>query len=370
MKNAEQNVDSLIERLPKGYEQACFDQKAIIRKREVKEPKSLIRLVLIYLVGGYSLIEMSVIAVELGIGKLSDTAFMNKFAKCKGWLEWIISQIIPNPIIEYTKPQNLDDYTIAAVDASDVSEKGRSGQAFKLHYMIDIFSMCAVAFKLTDRKTGESLLNFDVKQIGKKLLIIADRAYGTLKSITHCMDNQADFILRLRHKAFDLYDANGTKLDLLSKIADVTCETAVSIEVYAHVFTKKLTRLRVCAIKIPNDKLAQVERKGYRKGKGYKKRTKTSDEAAQLRKFVVVVTSLPESISADEIVKLYGLRWQIELYFKRLKSIMDFGNVPLKRSDSIMAWLSGKVLISLLIEQMLSEVSFSPCGEIQSQYMA
>jgi hypothetical protein len=94
---------------------------------------------------------------------------------------------MPKPIIEYTKPEGLKEYTIAAIDASDVSEKGRSRQLFRLHYMIDIFSMCAVLFKITDRKTGESLLNFDIKQTGKKLLIVADRIYGTLKGMSHCI---------------------------------------------------------------------------------------------------------------------------------------------------------------------------------------
>jgi hypothetical protein len=130
--------------------------------------------------------------------------------------------------------------------------------------------------------------------------------------------------------------------------------------VYANVFKDGLTKLRVCVIKIPDNKLEQVERKGYLKGKGYKKRAKTSDEAAEMRKFLVVITSLSHSVTADEIIKLYGLRWQIELYFKRLKSIMDFGNVPLRRSDSIMTWLNGKLLVSLLTEQMLAEVIFSP----------
>jgi IS4 transposase len=76
--------------------------------------------------------------------------------------------------------------------------------------------------------------------------------------------------------------------------------------------------------------------------------------------FVVVITALPDIVSASEIVSLYRLRWQVEIYFKRLKSILDFGNIPISREDSIYTWLNGKLLISLLIEQMLSEVAFSP----------
>ena len=359
-KKRAENIDELLSRMPEGYEQACFEEKAIIRKREVKKPYDLLKLAMMYLVGGYTLLEMCVIAKQLEVAKLSDTAFMNKFAKCRDWFKWIISQIIPKPIIEYEKPISLQEYTISAVDASDVKEKGRAGKLYRLHYMIDIFSMCAIKFKLTDRKTGESLINFDLSEIGKKLLIIADRAYGKLTSIRHCIKNGATFVFRVKYKAFDIYDANENKINILDIIKKSTDKVSINEEVYVKVFGKELTRLRLCARKIPDDKLEQTKTKGYRKGKGYKKRDKTSDEATLMRNYVVVITNLPEEVTSEEILNLYQLRWQIELYFKRLKSIMDFGNIPLKREDSIMSWLSGKMVVALLIEQMLSEVSFSP----------
>ena len=43
--------------------------------------------------------------------------------------------------------------------------------------------------------------------------------------------------------------------------------------------------------------------------------------------------------AAAEMVSLYRYRWQVEIYFKRLKSILDFGHVPLRREDSIHAWV-------------------------------
>ncbi len=48
---------------------------------------------------------------------------------------------------------------------------------------------------------------------------------------------------------------------------------------------------------------------------------------------------------------------------------MDFGNVPLWREDSIMTWLTGKLLVSLLIEQMIAEVSFSPCHSENPEHL-
>jgi hypothetical protein len=349
------NVEELIKRLPEGYEKACYETKGIERKREIKTPEDLIRLALLYLTGGYSQIEMSVIAKELGIGNISDTAFMEKFAKCREWLEWLVSKIKPEAVIKYEKPKSLEEWELTAIDASEVTEKGRSKRRFRLHYAIDIMKMCGVAYKITSEKVGETLRNFDIKE---KQLILADRIYGTLTGIEHCMERGANFILRVKHDAFKLYNADGTEINIVDKVRGVTSKKAENIVAYVKLKKRGLTEVRICAMKIPEDKLREVERKD--KQKSSKKQKKLSAEAMKMHEYVVVITALPDSVTADEIIDVYGFRWQIELYFKRLKSIMDFGNVPLKREDSIFTWLNGKLLVALLIEQMIAEVSFSP----------
>ena len=361
MKSKYTNIDELIKRMPTGYEQACFDTKAIERKREIKSPIDLMRLCLLYLVGGYSLLEISVISKSLGIAKINDSGFMERFAKCHKWFSWISEQIAPKPIIEYTKPKVFDNYKIVAIDASDVREKGRSGRIFKLHYAIDLFNLCAAACKITNQKIGETLLNFALE---KNWLVIADRAYGSLASIEHCLQARANFVLRLKYDAFKLYNDDGSEFNLLEKLQHVTSNVAANFDVCVKLKSIGETKLRICAVKIPEDKHDKVERKF--KQNDSKRQRKTSKEALDMAKYVVVITALPESISADEIISLYRLRWQVEIYFKRLKSILDFGNVPLKREDSITAWLNGKLIISLLIEQMISEVSFSPCHNNES----
>ena len=195
---------------------------------------------------------------------------------------------------------------------------------------------------------------------------MADRVYG-LTGIESCLQAGANFVLRLRHNAFKLYDEHGA-IQLLDKLKDVTSDTAIDIEVFVKLPTLGLTKLRLCATKIPDDKLHKVMQRNKRRDS--KKQLTTSSEALAMSSYVVLISALPSSISAEDIVSLYRYRWQVEIYFKRLKSILDFGNVPLHREDSIHTWLNGKLLISLLIEQMISEVSFPPGVSDCTQYMA
>ena len=76
------DTNDLVKLLPPGYEQACFDKKAITRKRTIKNPLDLLRLILFYLSGNKSLIDVTHFALLSGIGKISDIAFMKKFIQC------------------------------------------------------------------------------------------------------------------------------------------------------------------------------------------------------------------------------------------------------------------------------------------------
>ena len=55
--------------------------------------------------------------------------------------------------------------------------------------------------------------------------------------------------------------------------------------------------------------------------------------------------------------------------FKRLKSILDFGEMPKRRLGSMIVWLKGKLIIALLIEILLSKMYFPPQGNFRKKYL-
>ena len=91
-----------------------------------------------------------------------------------------------------------------------------------------------------------------------------------------------------------------------------------------------------------------------------KKQRKLSDETVFPHSYMFVITSLPSVISAAEILSCYRLRWQVELVFKRLKSLLELGSIPTKTEEAGEAWINGKILLSLLTEKYLGDTDFSP----------
>jgi IS4 transposase len=114
--------------------------------------------------------------------------------------------------------------------------------------------------------------------------------------------------------------------------------------------------VRICAKRKTPE---QIE-KAMKKLNLRKRKCGVTDEARIFNEYIVVVTSLSEeTASAEQILALYRLRWQVEIYFKRLKSILDFGELPKKKPEHSLAWLNGKLMVALLIESVIAS-SFSP----------
>jgi hypothetical protein len=74
----------------------------------------------------------------------------------------------------------------------------------------------------------------------------------------------------------------------------------------------------------------------------------------------MVITSIPNSVAADEVLETYRWRRQVEIHFKRLKSILDVGDLPKKNPAASEAWLNRKIMVALLIEAFIAEASFPP----------
>ena len=73
---------------------------------------------------------------------------------------------------------------------------------------------------------------------------------------------------------------------------------------------------------------------------------------------------LSEQRSSQAVFALYRMRWQIELLFKRLKSLLDLGDLPAKSEKLAKTLIFAKLIIALLAEKMARKAAESfPSGK-------
>lgn len=109
------------------------------------------------------------------------------------------------------------------------------------------------------------------------------------------------------------------------------------LELVGTVLQDRYTRQRVPILGRKLNKEEQENEHKRMKKEEQRRQKPLSKEASAFHDAIVVVTSLAEKISAKEVFQIYQLRWQVELLFKRLKSIFGIGNTPNRREERIQA---------------------------------
>jgi IS4 transposase len=73
--------------------------------------------------------------------------------------------------------------------------------------------------------------------------------------------------------------------------------------------------------------------------------------------YLVLATSLPAGeFAAGEVLAAYRLRWQIEIAFKRLKSLLKIGKLRTRTEAGTRCWLYAHLIVALLCDDLSQDV--------------
>jgi hypothetical protein len=77
-----------------------------------------------------------------------------------------------------------------------------------------------------------------------------------------------------------------------------------------------------------------------------------------------VVTTLPvQQMPAIGILGLYRVRWQIELLFKRLKSLLHLDSLPSREGPTAKSWILSRLIAAALAQKLVQPSGpLSPWG--------
>ena len=121
---------------------------------------------------------------------------------------------------------------------------------------------------------------------------------------------------------------------------------------------------RLCALRKSAQAIEQAQQKVIATAR--KKQTQCKPETLEFAKYVIVFSTFPQAeFSTEALLEWYRLRWQVELAFKRLKSLLEMGHLPKYDPRSARAWLYGKLFLALLTEKLARITrAFSPGATI------
>jgi len=343
----------LLKILPDGWEAKAKELGALQRAREIKTAEELLWLILLYLTEGKSMAGTSAITNLSGEAAMSKVAVFKRIQKSGKWLQWMCKNIYRRAGLLIEKPRWLTGKNVLLIDGSEDAKHGRDRQYFMLHYSMDLFTLEAREFSITDEKTGEKLANF--KKLGKDDIVMADRMYGTPPGIVHLRERGAGYVIRLRARAFSIYDEKGQKIDLMKGFSGLLAGRYGDITGWCDIKGRRVP-LRVCAVR----KSAINEWNGMKRLNS--RGILVSSLQKEYNKYIIVITSLGKEVSAEQVLDLYRLRWQIEIAFKRLKSLFRYNEMPARKSENIMTWFYGKLLLAALCETLVNTGRFSPSG--------
>jgi hypothetical protein len=353
---------------PKDWKELARKTGAMTRKfRSFPSEEALMRTLLMHIAQGYSLRETVVKAKISNIANVSDVALLKRLRFAEEWFRALCQSLLRERGFCNNDIKRINGICMRLVDATDVKEPGKTGSLWRIHYSLTLPDLQCNYFKLTNTKgngTGETFKHFP---INKGDCIIGDRGYSNPPGIAHIKRQGGYSLVRVNTGFLRFYTVCEKKFSLLNKIKKLKMENQIyEIEVKIKE-GNSFIRGRLCAIRKSEEAIKQALRKLKRKAQ-IKQRPCTM-EAIEFAKYIIVFTTLPKNdFPVRAVLEWYRLRWQIELIFKRLKSLAGLGHLPKYDDISSRSWLYGKLFIGLLVEKLIRYASeISPWGYCLSE---
>jgi hypothetical protein len=345
--------------LPADLEQSAAACKFTRRTTGRVTAETWLRLILMHVTGGLSLEQTMLRAAELGWCELSAVALFKRLRVAQHWLIELCSHLLlqQGRLLGESNPWP-EGLAMRLIDATDVQEPGSTGTAWRIHYALRMPQMVCDHYELTDAKGGEKFGRFT---FAKGELVIADRGYSHRAGVAHIIDSGGEVLVRWNPASLPMETSAGRPTNLLRWLRRLPAHGSREKKVWIRHDGRRYA-LRLCAIR--KSRLAAEAARKKATAEARKDGRRIRNETLLYADYVMVLCSMRRSkLHRDAALIFYRGRWQIELAFKRLKSLLGAGHVPKESDASARSWIQAKILSSLLIERTLWEGEFlSPWG--------
>ena len=337
--------DRLRSFLPQDLNALAREWRAYERLRGFDCAEDLLRTLLDYAASGASFLDVAAASTAAG-RPLSHSALHARLVAAEHFLHFLLIHVAGYG----SEPGATPRGTLRAIDATVLCGPGATGSELLLHSMMELGSGRLVSVRLTDSSVGEhARLHFG----GAESFAIADRAYGSVANLKAFDEAGSGYLVRLTRCAMRFHDEKRRRVKLSELEAGVRIDAPHDAIVSAPVRppgAKGTAWLRARRTVWVKTRLVGVRLPG-----GGVIWFATSLGAAEL--------------DAAGVAGLYRGRWQVELMFKRFKSLGGLDRLKSRRNGpSAKAWVYAKLLVAALAQRLVRPNG--PVGESSRRHGA
>jgi Transposase DDE domain len=361
---ADEDWEVLRSLFPDGWNEEAARTGAVERLRGFSSAETLLRTLLLHVGSGFSLRETALRARLADWAHVSDVSLLKRLRNSEPWLRALCVHLMAECGVG--SPSG-NAPRIRIVDGTIVKEPGKTGSQWRILYTIRLPELECDFFEVTAAEgvgNGESLTRIPA-QNGE--LILGDAIYGGLPGVLAMKRKGADVLIRVNPTTFAAYGPGKRRFDLLGRVTKPTAVGKVrEWKVWLRGSSGEEVAGRLCVIRKSEEAIRRAQRRLRRKES--KKQTKLKPEIFEFSRYVMVFTTYEQGTAA-QVLQWYRMRWQIELVFKRLKSLLRLGHLPKYDARSSRAWLYGKLLIALLTQKLIRMGrDISPWGYVLPEF--
>jgi Transposase DDE domain len=327
--------------LPADLEESARQTNALLRCRNVPDAAALMRMALAYAVSDLSLKDVAAWASTLDVAEISGPGLFYRLREAEAWLERVLAQILAQEV-----PQSIGGWPVRVVDATVINGPGQpaAGQSsvqWRAHVLINPATGTFGSVELTDDSGGEKLARHPVV---KGEVILGDRAYATARGLHAVRQAEANVVVRLNPATLRTCDAEHRRIFLQQKEGEVPAMGAIELNI---------------AVPIPppanrsHKTWDSAKAIAWVEARAIAARTRTGE-------VIWILTTLPaKQLAPIGAMALYRLRWQIELLFKRLKSLLHLDTLPSRQGPTAKSWMLARLIAAALAQRLVQ-----PCGPL------
>jgi Transposase DDE domain len=342
----------LLRLLPPDLDALAKQQGCLRYFRAFHAASDLLRALLVYAVRDVSLRTTATWCAQHHLASLSDVALLKQFRQAAPFVEALVHSFFQKRLTDLALPLQ-----VVAVDGS-VLKGQKSAGMWTLNLAYTVKSGQTLAATLVPG-AGHEALPLAAVQPGQ--VILGDRLYSKRPTLFAIHEKDAFFVIRSTRTLKLAYQ--GCAKNPLEILGSTQLEPGESVEypVTAH-WKKQTLAARLVILRCSDAHAQRAQQKTREKRLKDQLDPELSPEAMEAARYLFVLTNLPVTVAdRQQVLALYRSRWQIELVFKRWKSVLGLEKMRSKGALG-KAYLWAKLLAALLLEELLHQAAFSPWG--------